>query len=209
MKTIWMALLAPALFAQSSNYFGVLGGGGVTLPASLTNGVGTVKAGFSPSAAAGILLAQEISSRTGGEVRYDFMLQNPRVTAGGASAGFRGQSHALHYDLMWHTGRRGARVRPYLLAGGGLKYYRGTGAETAYRPLMETAWLTRGAQWKPLAVAGVGIKIALSQRVVLRFEVTDQATPLPEAIITPAPGTSVSGWVHALLPAVTLAWSWR
>ena len=39
----------------------------------------------------------------------------------------------LHYDILYHTNRKGSKVQAYVALGGGMKIFRGTGAEQAYQ----------------------------------------------------------------------------
>jgi hypothetical protein len=197
----FLALLAPVCFAQGWE-MGVLAGGGIGRAASY----GSAQGGVAPGPAFGVLLGQDWGKRLGGDVRYTFLMQDVRLTKGATETAFSGQSHALHYQLQVYATESGAKVRPYVLGGGGYKLYRGTGDEIPYRPLMDQAWLTKTAEWKPMVVAGGGIKIALSRSLSLRLEVSDQLTPAPKQVITPAPGVGVSGWVHDVVPMFALVW---
>ncbi|MFB3828344.1 MAG: hypothetical protein ACE15B_16365 [Bryobacteraceae bacterium] len=200
--TLWMACAA----AAQSWEIGGVAAGALARSASIAAGTGGAAAGFETGAGAGAAVAHDMYPLLGGEIRYEWLRRPPRLSAGSTRAGFSGEAHALHYDVLAYGRDRRARVRPYALAGGGLKLFRGTGRETAYRPLMEYAWLTRASEWKPLALAGAGLKIALGPRCTLRVELVDQISAVPKAVITPAPGARMAGWVHDLIPAVVLSW---
>jgi hypothetical protein len=171
---------------------GILGGGG------FLNGV--------PVQGAGVLIGQDRYSRWSGEIRYLFEQRDLRITSGGTTARFSGQAHALHYDLVFHTRPRTGRVRPYVAIGGGIKIFRGTGAETAYRPLMEYVYLTRTQELKPMLTAGGGVKFQLGRRMTLRGDFRDQVTPFPRKVIAPAPGMALDGWLHDFVPTVGVSW---
>ena len=95
------------------------------------NALTPVTAGFSSGIAAGILIGQDLYPRLGGEVRYVFEQGTLQLRSGGTTVGFQGQAHVVHYDLLFHMRPRREHVRPYLAAGGGVKIFRGTGAEEA------------------------------------------------------------------------------
>lgn len=200
--------IACAIQAQNRD-FGVFGGGGVmnALPVQgAAASAVSATAGFGSGIAAGVLVGQDLYSRLGGEIRYLFEQRNLQIQSGGTAARFQGQAHVVHYDLLFHTRPRKERVRPYLAAGGGVKIFRGTGAEAAYRPLMDYAYLTRTLEWKPMFSVGGGVKIQLGRRTMLRVDFRDQVTRFPTTVITPAPGLNLSGWLHDFVPTVGFGW---
>jgi len=196
-----LALMAPVCFAQGWE-IGALAGGGIGRDATYGSALG----GVAPGPAFGVSLGEDWGDRLGGEIRYAFLLQELRLTSGATDVKYGAQSHALHYQLMVYAGQRSSKVRPYALGGGGYKGYIGTGQEVAYRPLMDQALLTKTSEWKPMAVAGGGIKVAISPRLSLRLEVSDQMTPAPKKVITPAAGVKASGWIHDIVPMVALVY---
>ncbi len=113
-----------------------------------------------------------------------------------------GQTHSIHYDILAYARPRGARVRPYLLVGGGLRDYRGVGTESAYQPLSNFALLTKTSQWTPVVTFGGGIKYAIAPSVLMRIEVLDYFSRFPTQVIAPAPGAHLSGWLNNLIPMV-------
>ncbi len=185
---------------------GFLGGGG--FPSSLpVAGVSAgVSAGFGAGPSAGVLIGHDLYSRWSGEIRYLAGFREARLHSGGVVAGFSGQTHAMHYDLVWHSRPRTDRVRPYLAFGGGIKIYRGTGAETAYRPLMQYAYLTRTQDLKPMLAIGGGVKFRVGHRMLARIDFRDQLTRFPSKVITPARGATISGWLHDFVPVFGLSW---
>ena len=140
-------------------------------------------------------------------MRYEFQLRELRLAGSSSSATLPGRAHVLQYDLLWHPRSRRRPAHPYVLLGGGFKLYQGTGAETAWRPLMDVAYLTRTQQWSPMLAAGAGVKWQLTRRVLLRLDVRDQMTRFPGKLIASAPGATLPGWVHDLVPSLGIAWS--
>jgi len=103
------------------------------------------------------------------------------------SASFKGQTHSIHYDILVNVRSREARFRPFILAGGGMRDFRGVGTESPYQPLSSFALLTKTSQWMPVVTFGGGIKYAMSPRVLLRIEVRDYFSRFPTQVIAPAP----------------------
>ncbi len=163
-------------------------------------------AGFQPGAAGGVLLGQDLYNHWSGEIRYLFELRNPRVSSAGQTASFAGQAHVIQYELIYSTRTREERVRPYLAAGGGIKLFRGTGAEEAYRLNMQYADLTHTQELKPMLSVGGGVKWTVGKRMILRVECRDQITPFPTKLIHAAPGMSLKGWLNDFVPTVGLSW---
>ena len=98
--------------------------------------------------------------------------------------------------------RPAVRLQPFAAAGGGLRVFRGVGAESAYQPLSTFALLTKTSQWVPMATFGGGIKYAIRPRVLLRIEVRDYFSRFPTRVIAPAPGSHLAGWLHDVVPMV-------
>lgn len=210
--TLAVALLALPAYAQRYE-FGVQGGVSTYTTAkvegarAVTAATTTADAGFKNGVAAGFTIGHNMYEKVGGEVRYTYLRNDLRVKSGGQEVTFGGQAHALHYDLLIHTAKFGSRVRPYVAFGGGMKYYRGTGAEAAFQPLTNFAILTRTNEVRPLVSAGGGLKIAISNTVAFRVDVHDFITPFPTKVITPGPGASISGWLHNVVPTAGISFS--
>jgi hypothetical protein len=163
-------------------------------------------AGFEPGVVGGVLLGQDLYGHWGGEIRYLFEQRDLLVSSGSQTASFTGQAHVIYYDLIYYTRPRKERVRPYFAAGGGMKLFRGTGAEEAYRPLMQYAYLTRTSQLAPMLSVGGGVKWPIGKRMALRVECRDQITSFPNKLIAPAPGMTLKGWLNDFVPMVSLSW---
>jgi len=107
-----------------------------------------------------------------------------------------GDSHLIHYELLFHALGRESRFRPYAAAGGGIRLFRGTGKEYANQPFSDFAVITKANEIKPLISAGGGVKFSLSPSVQLRLEAHDFLTPFPKSVIAPAPGSTIGGWLQ-------------
>jgi len=185
---------------------GILGGGGFVNRAVVGGTATAVTASFSPGPAVGILIGHDLYSHWSGEIRYLFEVRDARLRSTGTAAGFATQAHVLDYDLVLHARPRQNRVRPYAAVGGGIKIFRGTGAEVAYRPLMEYAYLTRTQELQPMLTIGGGVKFRLGGRMMARLDFRDQITRFPHKVIQPAPGMTLNGWLHDLVPTMGLSW---
>lgn len=196
-------LLLVALFAipaAAQNYeAGILGGGSYYQSKSVSNPRGDADAGFSTGWGAAFILGHNQYEHVGGEIRYTYLHNKMKLSSGNQSADFGAESHSIHYDFLIHSAPRDAKMRPYVAFGAGVKQYRGTGTENAFQPLSTIAILTKTSEVKALASVGGGVKIRLSPRMHLRFDVHDYLTPFPKEVITPANGSSVGGWVNNIV----------
>jgi hypothetical protein len=207
MRTFYsLALVSMALTAYAQNYeFGAHGGASFYDSTEVTTSSGSADAGFKFGYGAGATLGHDMYERIGGELRYTFLKNDLKVTSSGTEDAFGGQAHALHYDILVHASSRRSRVRPYAAFGGGFKYYRGTGTEMAFRPLEDFAIPTRTSEIQGMISIGGGVKFAVSERVLFRVDVHDYLTPFPKEVLAPAPGASLGGWVHNIVPTVGVA----
>lgn len=193
--------LAGACAAQQWE-LGAAGGFGFSTDATVSRGADSAKAGLKPGAAFGVFIVQNMYKHISGEVRYTFQMDDLKVSSGGTEATFTGQSHSLHYDLLYMAGGKDARVRPFIAVGGGVKVYRGTGEQHATQNLSQFVALTKTQEIKPLISFGGGVKMKLSGRVYIHIEARDYLTPFPAKVIAPVPPSTVSGWVHDFVPLV-------
>jgi hypothetical protein len=199
-------VLAVAAAQAQTPEIGITGGVAVSRNIPIGGAPADTSGGFQPGAAVGFLLSQDLYSHFSGEIRYLFEQRDLSLASGGQTASLAGQAHVVYYDLVYNTRTREERVRPYFAVGGGMKLFRGTGAEEAYRPLMQYAYLTQTRQLEPMLSVGGGVKWTVGQRMVFRVECRDQITPFPNQLIAPAPGMTLKGWLHDFVPMVGLTW---
>jgi Outer membrane protein beta-barrel domain len=194
-----LGAVLPACWAQdpegsARNWeVGALGGGSFYNTGSVSGSGASGDVGIKPGAALGAFVGSDLNKRFGGELRYEFLPGDLKVSSNGNEATFTGRSQAIHYDLLVHFKSTRSKIQPYISAGGGVKVYQGTGSATATQTLSNLALLTNTHETKGLGVAGAGIKARVSKRVSLRFEVKDFITPFPRQVIAPAPGAKISG----------------
>jgi hypothetical protein len=205
LRMIFVTTAAAAGCLAQQWEFGGGAGGSFLTTVPVTAPAGSATAGFKPGAAFGVYLGQNLYKHVGGEIRYEFLMSDLRVKSGGTEATFSGQSHALHYDVLIHTGGNDARTQIFVALGGGMKVFRGTGTESAYQPLYQYAYLTKTQQIKPMGSVGGGIRALLTDRLVFRAEVRDFITPFPTEVVTPASNAKFGKSIlHNFVPMVSL-----
>ena len=198
--------LAPKAYAQRWEFGGGVGGGFYTSK-DVTSPAGSAAAKIQTNIAASAWIGQSGQRRLGGELRYDYSRGDLGLKQDATQATFASETHAMHYDVLWHFAGSEARVRPYAVAGGGVKIYRGTGTEQITQPLSKIAILTYAQDLLPMASVGAGFKMNLGARAQLRLEVHDFLTPFPKQIITPALNGSVGGgWINDIVPMIGISW---
>ncbi len=186
---------------------GAAGGFGIYKNATVTSDGQSGTAGFSNGAAVSAFATQDLYKHVGGEIRYTFQFDDLMVSSGGTKATFSGQTHAIHYDLLYKPVSREAQVQPYLAAGAGIKVYRGTGTPQVSQDLGYLAALTHTQQIEPLATFGAGVKVKIGRRNYIYAEVRDYLTPFPEDVVAPVPPSKLSGWVHDIVPMLGLSFA--
>jgi hypothetical protein len=207
MKSISLTLLffAGTAFAQQWEFGGSAGASFLPmLPVS--SPAGSASAGFQPGFAAGVYAGQPLNPRISGEVHYTFLQSNLKLSSGGTTATFSGNSHAVYYDVLFHTNRKESRAQYFAAVGGGMKLFRGTGAEQAFQPLSQFAYFTKTSKVEPMATFGGGVIFKLAPHMSLRAEVRDYLTPFPKELITPAPGAKIGSWLNDIVPMVTVSY---
>lgn len=184
-------------------------GGGASFYNSrtLTTTGGDISAKFKPGYSFTGYVGQ-IGARLGGEIRYSYMSNEMELAGMGKNFTMGGRSQAIHYDVQIYFKKdTEAKVRPYVLVGGGMKQFSGTGGAVAYQTLGNYAVLTNTSQWKPLVTSGAGVRVLLSPHMQLRGEVRGYFTEMPTDVITPVAG-SLGGWLFDIVPTVSVSYVW-
>lgn len=199
------ASMAPAAFGQRFEFGG---GGGASFynKHTITGTATSVDARFKPGYGFTGYLGQ-LGDRLGGELRYSFASNEMELSSGGTSFAMSGRTQAVHYDLSFYFNNKKAKIRPYVLVGGGVKQYTGTSSNSLIQPFMATAVLTNTSEWKPLITAGAGIRVVLNPKLHLRAEVLTYMTEAPKKVITPVYG-ELNGWYFDIMPTVSLSYVW-
>lgn len=186
--------------------FGAGAGGGFYTSHDVSSAAGTAKAGIKPGLAISTWLGNNTSKRWGGELRYDYQRGALRLKQDSTEATFAGDSHAIHYDFLYHFADRGMKVRPFVAFGAGIKVIRGTGEPVVFQPLSRIAILTQAQDVVPVVSGAVGIKWKITPRVQLRADVHDYLTPFPKEAIAPN-GGSVDVWMHDIVPMFSIVFT--
>jgi hypothetical protein len=203
MRLLGMVVLLGALgsVAKADDKWEISGVGGASFYLDLKASGGTplrsAKFGFFDGIAVGAVLSQTGGGHWGGEFHYLFQTNNMRLRAAEGATGradFGAQSHALHYDALLYATRKEARIRPFVAAGPGFKFYQTSGQERAFQPLNNIVVLSRENSVKFLVAAGGGIKVRLGAAQV-RLDVRDYVTGIPKNF-TAFPGVKLSGQFH-------------
>ncbi len=181
---------------------GASGGFGFTRNAEVTNPAGSGRVGLKNQPAVGGWIGFNDYARVGGEFHYLYRLGDLHVEGGGQKADFAAESHLVYYEFLYHSARRESRLRFFAAGGGGMRIFRGTGAEHAYQPASNFAWLTKTREVQGMISAGGGAKFSMGKSMLLRLEFRDYMTPFPKDVITPATGAKIKGWLHDFVPMV-------
>jgi len=202
-----LVLIAAAVACRAQQWeVGGVGGGGFLSNVAVAGPVGSATAGFQTGAAVGAFFGNNLYGHVGGELRYAYLQSNLQLASGGSTVSFAGTAHVVHYDLILRTTPRRSRVQFFAAIGGGMKIFRGTGAEAAYQPLSQFGYFTKTQALKPMASVGGGMKFFVARRVFLRTEFRDYITPFPKELIAPAPGAKFGSILNDFVPMVGLSY---
>ena len=204
--TMTAALTVFPAFAQKYE-FALAGGGSFYQSHTVTNPKGDASAGFENGWAGSVAVGNNMYQHVGGEVRYTYLHNDAKLSSGSAKATFGAESHAIHYDFLLHATPVGSTIRPYVAAGGGIKFYRGTGTEVPFQPLSNIALLTKTTEVQGLLSVGAGVKVALTRRMMFRVDVHDYITPFPSKVITPALNSKASGWFNNIVATAGISFA--
>lgn len=208
LAALLLAGVAGNLMAQGWE-IGAGGGYGLYRNGSVWAPAGIVSAGVRNRFTITSWLGENSCGRLSGEVRYTYQDGDPFLETGGLRTNVQGQSHAFHYGLLLHLRDENAAFRPYLTAGLGAKLYEVTGPESLCPPFIDIARLRAVSEWKPLVVAGGGIRLRAGANLSLRIEVLDYITPFPKAMIEPVAYATARGFLHQFTPSVGVAFTWK
>jgi outer membrane protein W len=191
-----IAVAAPAAFAQKWEV-GFAAGGSFLTSQTISNPAGNADATRNPGLALSAWLDNNIGTGLfSGELRYDHENGDLKLSSGGTNATFASQSNAVHYDFMYNFSSSESAVRPFVAAGGGVKWYSGTGTEQVYQPLSNIAVFSDVRDMRAMVSVGAGVKFNIAKSLLMRLEVHDYLTPFPSTLIAPVTGSSVSGWLQ-------------
>ena len=98
---------------------GGAGGFGAYKNATVTSPTGSATVGFDNRFAVGAVLGQDLYEHLSGEIRYTYRDNDLLLSRGAQKVNMDGDTHSVHYDLLFHPTRKGSRVRPFAALGGG------------------------------------------------------------------------------------------
>lgn len=206
LMSLAIAVATPAAFAQKWEV-GFGAGGSFLTSETITSPAGNADATRNPGWAASAWLDNNIGSGLfGGELRYDHEMGDLKLSSGGTSTTFASQSNAVHYDFLFNFASSESAIRPFVAAGGGVKWYSGTGTEQPFQPLSNIAVFSDVRDLRAMASVGGGVKFNIAKSTTLRLEVHDYMTPFPSKLIAPV-GGSVGGWLQDIVVSAGVSFS--
>jgi hypothetical protein len=185
---------------------GAAAGFGIMRNATISNLSGSASAGVDDRFAAGVVFGQDLYQHLGGEVRYTFRDDDLVLKSGGSKVNMDGESHLVQYDMLFHATGKSSRIRPYAAAGGGIRWFLGTGHEYVNQPLGNFALLTKTDEVKPLLSVGGGVRVRVGGRMDIRLDFRDYISPFPQRLFATAPGARIHGWLNDLVPFAGVSW---
>ena len=202
---LFLLASTPGAFAQKFEIGGGVGASFYTGKdiTGRNNAAGT----FKPASSWGVTAAvgHNLYDYVGGEFRFTLQKNDLQLQSSGTTAKFGAQSSAFHYDVLIHTASVRQRIRPFVAFGGGVKMYQGMGKEVVAQPLANLAFLTKTTETKPVIDFGAGVKVKLSDRILLRADLRDYFGPVPTKVVAPAPGAKLDGWFHNFVAMVGIS----
>lgn len=186
---------------------GLAGGYSFYRDANIVTSGSSAQAGFQSGGVASAEVGQDIGQYLGGELRYAYLWGDARLSSAGQQATLTADAQAVHYDILVYGTPKGSKIRPYVAAGGGIKYYMATGSESAVQPLENFAFLTHANKVEGLFSAGAGMKFHIDEHWLVRLDFRYYLTPFPVKILTPAPNASAPSLLHDFVPMVGIAWT--
>jgi hypothetical protein len=198
------AAMLPAAMAQKWEV-GMGAGAGIYTPQDVTLGSTSASAKFQTNAAFSVWIGQNIGDHWGGELRYSYGLGDAQLKQNSTTASFGAEAHTINYSFLLYTKPSESKIRPFVDAGAGIKFYRGTGTEAVTQPLSQYALLTQAGDLTPVVSVGGGVKVRLGTHAWLRFDVHDYMSTFPKQVITPNFGASAGGWMHDIVPMVSVS----
>jgi hypothetical protein len=202
---LFLAALAANCFGQKWEFGGV-GGSGFLSNVNVSAPAGSATAGFASGGAFGGFVGQNLYTHISGELHYMYFMDDLHIQSGGTDATFAGHSQVVHYDILYHTNRKGSKMQAFVAVGGGMKVYTGTGTPQAFQPNYQFGYLTQTQQIKPMGDAGAGVRFELAPHVFLRTEFRDFITAFPTSVIAPAPGAKYGKILNDFVPMVGLSY---
>lgn len=164
-------------------------------PLAFHTPAGAAEAGIGPRYALSATVGRQFAGHFALELGWTLQDGDFELSSGSRKTAFDANAHSLHGDLLVYLRRPAAKLRPYVMAAAGVKIYRGLEAPLP-RPLGEFGSFRDGNDARALAAFGGGLEYTLAPHWALRLDLRDNATPFPSAVIVPAAGANLGGWLH-------------
>ncbi len=196
MRLLAGILCAAACFAQDSGQEWEIGasvGYGWYRGGSIYGAGEDIQAGIRNRFAAGAVVGEDLYQYISGEVRWLYQDGHPFIQGPGFKSDIQGNSNTFTYDALFYARPKRKRLRPFVAAGAGAKYYVIAGPAPIVQPVPGIVTLTTQDQWKFVADVGGGVKFLLRPHVLLRLDFRDYLTSFPRRQILPAPGDTARG----------------
>ena len=163
----------------------------------------SAEASLRNSAAAGLFFRDDMYTNVSGEFRYLYRWGAHEVSNATASARLGAHSHIFHYDLLFHATPAASPLRPYFAVGAGGRIFQGTGDPPRTQALSNLVLLRKASETRPLISLGGGVRLRWGNKIV-QFDFRDYMTPTPRKVFAPSTTSTVSGWLHDLIPQLSL-----
>jgi len=149
--------------------------------------------------AAGAYIGGNMYKFIGGERAMKYLAGDLKAKGSGGEESFSGNAHAIHYDFLMHFAPTGAKIRPFVAAGGGVKIFLGTGAPSVSQPLERIVLLTHTHEVKGLGSVGpVSRPLSLSAPRYA-WKSTTSSLPSRAKSSPPLPNGKISGLLHDIV----------
>lgn len=201
LATALLLATASAAFAQQWQFGGSLGYGwyrGIRVNGPGAEATGGIRNRFT----AGFVVTEDLYERISGELRYIYHDGDPYLSLGGRTGNMQGQSHSFTYDTLFHIREREQRIRPFIAAGVGAKYFRATGPAPSAQPAPGVASLVQDTQFRLLVSVGGGVIYRLPNHMLVRADFRDYISPVPRKLFAPAANATARGLLHQFTPMI-------
>ncbi|GEM_PF-5687252 len=204
MRYVVTIVLLSALACRAADWHAGAGAGyGLYNSAKITAPAGTAETSIGPRYALTAYGGRRITDYVDLDGAWTFQDGDFEIRSGGRKTAFDAHAHSVHGSLVAYFLRSHSTLRPFVEAGGGVKFYQGIEAPST-RPLEEFATFHNVTDARALITFGGGVDWNFSNRWTLRIDFRDYTTPFPASIVVPAPGGKVSGWLHDFLPTAVV-----
>jgi hypothetical protein len=200
-----LIITLPGIAVAGDIEIGATGGFGFYQDATITNAVGSARAGFGPRFVLGGVVGWDWRQHFAIEGRYIYQDGDAALRSQGTEANLDGDAQLVLGELIFSPQPKRSRFRFFGAVGGGIKVYQAGPLSSNVQPLTDFATLQKANQAEPLISFGGGIKYALSERWLVRVEFREYTTTFPTRVITPSAGARLHGWMDDIVPTLGIS----